>query len=454
MAGSKPYHPRLLLGMVLYEHLNGRTSPSQWFHDRKEGITALKWLGQGIAPSRTAWYDFRDRVGPLLEKLNADLIRLAQQQGRVSGAMATQDGTFLRACASRHQLLNKRRMDCRMKELQTQIQHDESQASVNSTKTVTALPKWMAATTGGRHRQLGRLKTASSVLEARLADNASRPKSERLPEDKVKTSVSDPEATLGRDKEKVFGPIYNVQYLVDSTTRIVLAYKALSQATDAGTLIPLLDRTRDVLGFYPADVSADAGYVSILDLQACQKRNVTLYAPYKENSFTAHKQKQKPASQLGKDQFIWSPETQTYTCPQGFRMEVSKRDTVHRRDGERLRQTQYRCPAIHCQACPLSSQCCRNPQTGRTVKRLDGEEYLTELQARMQTIEGQQHCKQRGSIIELPFADLKAHRNGRRLHGRGLKRVQAEIGFHIMAYNLMTLNRLNNSNITPPSATA
>lgn len=440
--GSEAYPPRLMLGIVLYEYLKGQLSPAKWFHDQNEGLTALKWLGLGITPSRTAWYDFRDRVGPLLEGFNADMTRQAHLDGLITGEMGTQDGTFVRACSSRHQLLNKSRLDCRIEELKSQIQRDQSPGYSNDPREVTPLPGWMARTTRGRRRQLRNLVQASPVLEARLAQNASRPKSERLAENKVKISVSDPEATLGRDKEKVFCPLYNVQYFVDSSTRLVLSYKVLSQATDAGTLLTMLDRTREVLGFYPKSVSADAGYVSILDLQACEQRGVILYAPYKENSFTEQNKRNKPAQQLGKDQFTWSAENQTYTCPQGFQMEVSKRDSVLRRDGERVRQTQYRCPAIHCQACPLSAQCCRNPLTGRTVKRLDGEEYITDLQTRMQTEIGKQHRKQRGSIIELPFADLKAHRNGRQLHGRGLKRAQAAIGLHIMAYNLMTLKRL------------
>lgn len=81
--GSEAYPPRLMLGIVLYEYLKGQLSPAKWFHDQNEGLIALKRLGLGITPSRTAWYDFRDRVGPLLEgrrSKGSGLVVLARMQ--------------------------------------------------------------------------------------------------------------------------------------------------------------------------------------------------------------------------------------------------------------------------------------------------------------------------------------------------------------------------------------
>ena len=55
-------------------------------------------------------------------------------------------------------------------------------------------------------------------------------------------STSDFQAALGRDKEKVFRPLYNLQVVQDIESPLVLGYEVFAQATDAGTLMPLRQR--------------------------------------------------------------------------------------------------------------------------------------------------------------------------------------------------------------------
>ena len=47
---------------------------------------------------------------------------------------------------------------------------------------------------------------------------------------------------MGRDKEKVFRPLYNLQVVQDIESPLVLGYEVFAQATDAGTLMPLRQR--------------------------------------------------------------------------------------------------------------------------------------------------------------------------------------------------------------------
>ena len=95
----------------------------------------------------------------------------------------------------------------------------------------------------------------------------------------MKVSITDPEAPLGRDKEKVFGPMYTTQFVVDTASLLILSFDVFAQVTDAGTLAPMLDRTEEVTGAMLIQISTDAGYVSLLDLQECEKRDVRLVGP-------------------------------------------------------------------------------------------------------------------------------------------------------------------------------
>lgn len=446
--GSLGYPPELLLAVVILELLDGRGSPAQWHRNSRENVAA-RWLLRGHQPSRSAWYDFRNRIGGVLRQLNALVVGLAQREGFLdSEGRTVQDGTIVRACASRHRMMNSGTLDRRLSALRQSVSEEIPSGSPD------APPEpWIAKSRRGRLAQLRRYESAREILDGRLTLNAQRPADKRLPEKRVLVSGSDPEAPMGRDKEKVFGPCYTAQFVADFRTRLVVAYDVTLRATDAGTLSVMLDRTGEVLGHFPRKHVVDAGYVSLLDLRESARRGVELIGPIQENDYTHKKRQANPPKQFGKEIFVWLSDERTYACPQGHRLQLRQRYRIQRRD-QVLIQLQYRCPPEHCRSCPVATQCCRNPEAGRTLKRFEGEELLDEHRLRMQTAQARALRALRGSVIELKFADAKAHRNMRRLHGRGLHLAQTEFGLVILATNLMLLHRLRSSapNSNPDSS--
>ena len=311
------------------------------------------------------------------------------------------DGTSTRACASRHQLVNEDKLTKRLHELNAAMTQDAAGQSIESR------PRWMAETPKGRFAQLERYRLAGDELAERLAKNEERPKDKRLPRKKVKVSVTEPEAPLGRDKEKVFGPMYTTEFVVDTASLLILSFDVFAQVTDAGTLAPMLDRTEEVTGDMLVQISTDAGYVSLLDLQECQKRNVRLVGPMGENDFTEQKRAQAGPACIGKDQFEWLPVEGTYRCPEGHKLDYKGREQKRRREGNTVTQHRFHCPAEHCRACPLRERCVRNPEKGRTVKRLEGEELTEAHKKWMKTDEAKAANRLRGSVIERCFGDAK-----------------------------------------------
>src|SRR5262245_33472917 len=73
-------HLDLMLAIVLFELRRGQRQPSQWFQDTQENC-ALWWLGYGMYPSRSCWYEFRDRTEPYLDGLNRCVLRQALDVG-------------------------------------------------------------------------------------------------------------------------------------------------------------------------------------------------------------------------------------------------------------------------------------------------------------------------------------------------------------------------------------
>src|SRR3954470_24936769 len=197
--GSKAHRPDLCLRIVLYEIQTGRHSPDQWAQDVRDR-RSLQWLGLGITPSRTRCYAFRDRLGPLLETLNRQILQSAVVQGITTASRGSLDGTLIAANASRHRLVNLSRLERRLAELDRVLAADKTGRDPG------AIPAWMARTPARRRRQRDRFGQARRTLLKRHAENARRSRDQRQDPEKIVISTSDPEAALGRDKEKVFRP--------------------------------------------------------------------------------------------------------------------------------------------------------------------------------------------------------------------------------------------------------
>lgn len=275
--GSLAYDPLMLLKMVLYQYLKGRRSPATWFEEAKLN-EAMQWLGRGYTPARRTWYDFRDRVGGVIDRLHKQMIQTAIDSNLLDPVIAAQDGTSVAACASRHQMINKGTLE-RRKQLLGQIIDGKYPLSE-------PLPRWIPPTEIGRRDLAQRMEYAEHILDERIRKNAAKTGKKRKDASKIYVSLTDPDAPLGRDKMKVFRPLYTIQIVMDQSSRIVMSYCCDAVVTDSGTLLPMIDQTQELVGGRVKTILADSAYCSALDLLGCEARGIHLLGPLQSNSFT------------------------------------------------------------------------------------------------------------------------------------------------------------------------
>jgi hypothetical protein len=434
-AGVPPIRPDLMLAVVLIEHRLGRPRPSQWFRDARENIV-VQWAGFGIQPSRTCWYNFADRIAPLLEQWNAAVLQLARQRGVTQAERMSLDGTAVAANASRHRLVNETAVEQRLTELESARQADAANQPPPN------VPTWMAKHPETREEQQRRYRRARERLaELHTVNNRQDPKRRRKPE-KIVVSASDPEAALGRDKYNVFRPLYNVQLVRDLDSQLCLGYQVYAQPTDAGTFGPMLELIANGTGVKPKAVLVDAGYVTACNLAICDQAGITLYGPWQENDFS--RKNQKPGAKprpIGKEHFTWLPEENMYRCPEGHAMPWIGREQRRQSDGQINVVHSYRCSPQHCRACPRQVSCSANPNRGRAVKRSEHEALVETHRARMGTAEVKTLYRLRCQTVELGFADFKQHRSMRQFSGRGRSRAQRQVGLTVLVHNLLVVHR-------------
>lgn len=430
--GKTALPPDLLLKAVLYEMHSKRPSPAQWAKDVREN-EPLRWLLFGLEPSRARLYDFRDRLAPFVQEWNAQVLQVALDENLTPAERVALDSSSVAAHASRRQLLNEERLQQRRQVI------DESLQRLQRGESMAEKPGWLAATEAGLREQKQRYRRAAEVLAERQQANARRRSSKRKPAEKILVSPSDPEAVLAHDKMNVFRPLYSPQLLRDLDSPLIFSYDVFTQNNDNGTVEPMIERMVDQVGRKPKELFVDSGYVSVRHLEFCAVQGITVYGPCQENDFTTANDKRPQSNQhteLPKSAFRWLEEEQSYECPEGHRLHFAKTKTQQRANYQ-ITLSLYVCPAEHCQGCPRQPTCTRTPHQGRTVSRMENEELLDRLRERMHTEAAKKLYKLRSQTVELSYADMKEHRDLRRFHSRGLRRVSTEVGCLVLVNNAL-----------------
>jgi transposase len=474
--GSAAHSPARLLAVVLYEIRRGRHTPAQWHRDARE-CEPVRWLLRGSKVARSCWYSFRDRVAPLLLDFHRQVLAQAQDASMTPATRAADDGTLVAANASRHKVVNLATLEKRAVLLAAAMAEDlpavaacpgsappapvatpvpagmpatvvpAAPPATVAAAAASAPPAWLAVSAAGRQQQRQRLDRGRQRLQELHGKNEQKWASKQKKADAIVVSLSDPETVVGRDKEKVFRPLYNAQLLADLDSPLIMAYGVFAQQSDVGLLGPMLALGRQQLGHGLDLVLVDTTYASGRDLAAAKREGVTVYAPVPGDSVANPKQ-------IPKREFTWLAEEQTYVCPQGHRL-LFEESWQEKRAGGSIKVWRYRCPPAHCQGCPLQARCTTTPASGRAVTRQEHEELIEALRARMATLEGKTLYRLRSQKVELPNADFKEHRKLRRFSGRGLKRVRCEVGLIVLVHNLLfVLAEKKKSQDNPPNEAA
>jgi len=441
--GSEAHDPRILLKFVLYQHRLGNTKPSKW-NEKFENDACVQWLTFGSRVSRTTLYDFRDRVEPILQKLHAEVVQSSIDMRLIDPEKASLDGTYVAANTSRSKLLNLKKVQQRLEQIEQEIAQRDATLWLSwtcGTLDQQMRPAWLATTDVGLRLQQRMYQKAQTRLKELLAANAKRRSDKRKPENKVVLSVADSDAVFGRDKLKVYRPLYNVQTICDLASEMILGYEVFAQVSDSGTLQPMLERLIEN-GVTLGALLADAGYPTGEDLAYCHRQGVTLYAPWQENSFTAATKASEPAdAKFTQDDFQWDAVDQVYRCPSGASLSFAEKKTRQRADGTKLAFELYRAESESCAECPLAARCTTSAR-GRSVRRDPHQELIDALKDRMDTLEAKLLYRLRSQTIERIYADQKEHRNMGRFRGRTLSRARAQCGITVLVHNLCIAHRL------------
>lgn len=436
--GSKPYRPDRLLAIVVVLILQGIRSPSKWATAAKnDGRCRL--VGRGIEPGRTTLYNFRDRAAQFIEAFHSRMIQDAIQNEVIDPKQGCLDGTFVAAAASRHKMFRLNQVSRRLSVLKRAVAQIDDPHQVASQRKLKGIPSWLAKTPSGRQEQLDRLRRAKAKLLDEIRVNRGLPSSLRRDENKIKISPADVDAVIGKDKFKVTRPLYNIQYMCDFASDVILSYDVFRKKNDTGTLIPMINKTQWIIGRPLQKVHADSGYCSLLEVTDCVELGVDLFAPVPERKGSKGRPTASGEVQISADDFPWDDSSGQLSCPAGHSMRQVSRSKDPRADGRHVIELRFEQEVTQCAGCGLAERCLASGSKRRTVRRLESQSVMDAQKEKMATQAGVASGRHRKMRIERRYGDSKKHRGGSELHGRGLLRATAETGLMVVAQNILTL---------------
>ncbi len=282
--GYPPYHPRMMVAVLLYAYCTG-TYSSRKIAAKLVDSVAFRYLAAGNAPDFRTVSEFRTRHGVALAGLFTQSLRLCRQAGLVKLGRVAVDGTKIKANASKHKAMSYGRM--REKEAalvrevadllrQAEAADREEDRRYGADRRGDELPDELAR----RETRLATLREAQAALEAQAradAAAAGKPPEDARPADKAQRNFTDPESKIQKTSDG-FIQGYNAQIAVDGgPAQIIVAQHVTPAAPDVQQLVPTVTALTRDLHRKPRAVLADAGYWSEANVEALEAKDIDVF---------------------------------------------------------------------------------------------------------------------------------------------------------------------------------
>ena len=327
--GQPPYHPAMLVALLLYGYSRGIYSSRRLARACEERVDMMAVTGLNRPDFRTI-SDFRKRHLRALSALFKQVLRLCRAAGLAKLGHVAVDGTKLRANASKHKAMSYKRMQQEELKLaaevrswmeQAQAADDADDAKHGPDRRGDETPGWMA----DKQRRLARIRAAMAQLEAEaragrgagdpdgpgpssgMQERGNRKRTSAaasgtaasgaaasgtaasgdaasgdaapptpVPPDKAQRNFTDGDSRI-MPSQGGFIAGYNGQIAVDAESQVIVAQRLSTNPADFGGLQPLMDEIVENLGQAPGEVSGDTGFASEANLHAMDARGIEPY---------------------------------------------------------------------------------------------------------------------------------------------------------------------------------
>jgi len=286
LRGYPPYHPRMLLKVLLYGYCTGVRS-SRKIAKRCIEDYAFRYLAANNFPDFRTIADFRRRHIDRFQDLFVEVLLLCKAAGLASLGHVSLDGTKIEANASKNKAMNYAYIKAEEERLVQEIEQmvaeaqnidSEEDSRYGKDKTGDEVPEELRR----KESRVAKLREAKAVIEERAKEKKRRHKEDGPPlaKDSDQYNFTDPDSkVMPRSGDKrSFLQGYNAQAAV-TTDQIIVANNLAAEATDIRQLPAMLARIRANNGALPEELAADTGYYSEANVLFLRHLKVQAFIP-------------------------------------------------------------------------------------------------------------------------------------------------------------------------------
>lgn len=413
--GCKSYPPKEMLSLLVYGYFNQINSSRRLEKETYRNIEVI-WLMQGLQPDHWTICTFRRENKDLIKDLLKSFRSFLLENKYASVKRMVYDGSKLKAYASR-EMLTEEGLEKKLENI------DKSLGEYLS----------LLETSDNKDDELDLAQEKIKELEAKIEKlEKQKEKTEsamqRLEEsEKKQIALNDPDAVLLKGRDGKFAG-YNGQSGVDSKGHFIMHNEVTTDTNDLDQLDNCVTQTQEELGGKVDEVLADKGYANLTQILKIEKNNTECFIPLPKGS----REKEEENGFI----FIYDKESDTYTCPEGRKLILYKKNNKQR--GKLYNR--YLC--YECEGCPRRSECTKS-KIGRSYKRNVNEDEIEKYKKKLKTKYAKERIAERKTVVEHPFGTIKWMMGKFNFLLTGQEKVQTEFDLYATAYNVKRLINCN-----------
>ncbi|MCH3993504.1 MAG: IS1182 family transposase [Prevotella sp.] len=455
-SGRSPYHPRMMLKVIIYAYMNNIYSCRRIEKLLRRDIHFI-WLAGYEKPDFITINRFRNRVKKEINGIFTQIVLLLWEKGFITLDTEYVDGTKIEAKSNKYTFVWRKTVERNRAKLmekisvlleqiddsivQDQMDRDEpveftpsmleglvSELQTSIDKTAVPENKEQKAEKREKERQLRRLRAHRDKL--REYDRHLGILGERN-----SYSKTDHDATFMRMKEDAMNngqtkPGYNLQ--IGTENQFITDFALFPNPTDTLTFIPFCNSFMKRYRRFPLREVADSGYGSEENYRFMEENGMEAFVKY--NRFHIEQRPRYVQDPFRQDSFYYNKEEDYYVCPMGQHLRRIGTRRGRTASGYATQSARYR--AQRCEGCPLRCRCfkARGNRTIEVNYRLNG--YKRKAREKLTSDEGIRQRGRRCIEPEAVFGQMKYDMAYKRFRHFGKDKVTMDFAFFAIAFNL------------------
>jgi transposase len=425
--GRPAWDPRMMISLWAYAYSRGVSSARE-VSRLCECDPGYQWLTGLEVVNHHSLSDFRVAHKGELEGLFTQMLGVLSSEGLITLERVMHDGTKIKACASGKSFRRGGRLRAHLEKAREQVRLMEEAGEEE------VAPRLAEARRRAAREHRERMEQAMQEL-SRLQE--AKDGEER---EKVRVSMTDPEARIMKQSDGGFAPSYNAQISTDAAHGVIVGVGLTQWGADQGELEPALGRIEQAMGRLPEQAVVDGGYIGWETVLALEEMKVDLIGPAVERGPQQEEQlvRKGIAKEFHADAFTYDQQQDSFTCPEGKILKHRGMEKVPGRTSQI-----YEAKGGDCMQCPMKGQCCpRSARNGRRIRRAELHPTVKAWIDKMGTEEAKAIYRNRAQIAEFSNAWIKAKHCLRQFRSRGIHKAGIEVLWACFTYNVQLWARL------------